>query len=534
MMNRRPISIYLVREGWESPDQVLSNHDKLNTILLQDGQFEATMYWRSKTLEAPNWVAQLRQYTSEDLDELKGASSSAVVLRQVSERLFAIPFGHGWRMLDPSAIEQNFGLRIVLNSVTSTSLRALDAKSFEGATISHRRQSSKNVTVHGMGVDTDRNLISAATGTPTNTSFWGKTLDGKDAVRFVTNKRLDELDTYLEAALESSQSDSYKEEHPWVDRISMVRDASKKQELLVHLVEKLNLREFDTLWLAPPTTIDRMELEGFSYKDLKNANIYSELDCHEMASELYPNTPFDTTKLSKAKVYAKRSGDDVHDVKWRLLDCIQCEIVEDGNVYFLNDGDWYTVQASYLDQMDSELEHLFVQDTWLPKCEGKSEGDYNAHVANALSPTVQLMDQRLIDLGKDYTGIEFSDLMHENRHITHVKHYSGSSTLSHLFNQGLNSAILIKSYPDFREKANELLDEHMRLPGRSDPIQPNEYTVVYGIIRSGGFASRKLPLFSRVTLNRVARQLRGMDLKVEVHMIDGTPAPKKSKEAIPE
>jgi uncharacterized protein (TIGR04141 family) len=74
----------------------------------------------------PWWEGFLGTYIAgDDLDDLFNASTSAALLVEAGERLFALTFGHGRHLLQTEAIEQDFGLKVVLNNVAPTQLKSV-------------------------------------------------------------------------------------------------------------------------------------------------------------------------------------------------------------------------------------------------------------------------------------------------------------------------------------------------------------------------------------------------------------------------
>src|SRR5439155_10506573 len=109
------------------------------------------------------------------------------------------------------------------------------------------------------------------------------------------------------------------------------------------------------------------------------------------------------------------------------------------------------------------------------------------------------MDRENISHGGGYSKIEFCDLFSDKRQIVHVKHYGGSSVLSHLFYQGIVSGELFLADADFRTKVNDKLLKSHKL---ADPFkQPaaKDYEVVFAII-SMSPKKLDLPFFSKVSL----------------------------------
>jgi len=72
------------------------------------------------------------------------------------------------------------------------------------------------------------------------------------------------------------------------------------------------------------------------------------------------------------------------------------------------------------------------------------------------------MDRQTVELKKrGLTKVEFCDLFGLNKEIVHIKRYTGSSELSHLFQQGVVSAELFLHEPEFRKLVNDKLSEHI-------------------------------------------------------------------------
>lgn len=126
-----------------------------------------------------------------------------------------------------------------------------------------------------------------------------------------------------------------------------------------------------------------------------------------------------------------------------------------------------------------------------------------------------LMDRNLIMFGG--SRIEFCDLYSSERQMIHVKKYTGSSVLSHLFMQGLVSA---ESFLDkeFRALVNEKLGNEFTVPERDEDFSVSDYEVVYVIasrhIREDG--KPQIPFFSKVSLHAAVKQLRRLKYRVSI------------------
>lgn len=131
------------------------------------------------------------------------------------------------------------------------------------------------------------------------------------------------------------------------------------------------------------------------------------------------------------------------------------------------------------------------------------------------SDSFLLMDKKNVSYGSAHSKIELCDVLEGNDTFIHVKHYSTSATLSHLFSQGYNSAYLVNSDPAFVRKANEKI---MSQPNGS------KYQISTGCIRRVVFAiicekvnqPPSIPFFSRITYNEASRHLRSMGIECEI------------------
>lgn len=113
------------------------------------------------------------------------------------------------------------------------------------------------------------------------------------------------------------------------------------------------------------------------------------------------------------------------------------------------------------------------------------------------------------------SSIELCDVLAGNDTFIHVKHYSGSATLSHLFSQGYNSAYLVNSDPAFVEKENKKIAKVTH--GSGPAIKASSVAcVVFAIICENPAQPPNIPFFSRITYNEVSKRLRTMGIRSEI------------------
>ncbi len=202
--------------------------------------------------------------------------------------------------------------------------------------------------------------------------------------------------------------------------------------------------------------------------------------------------------------------------------------------YHFCEGNWYQVEKSYVDKLKSSLDPYFEKST-LMDFNHTSEDDYNQamvsydskyiclHQTN-ISPTSQRQVEPC-DLYKAEDGKSF---------YYHIKLSTRSSSLSHLFNQGVNSLELVKLESSAKEKIKNLVKDKLNGNNESDyigPIEDDASKVIYAIITHKDESKKcsNLPLFSRISLMRSIKALRLMSVEAAVCFIKDESLKKQGK-----
>jgi uncharacterized protein (TIGR04141 family) len=146
----------------------------------------------------------------------------------------------------------------------------------------------------------------------------------------------------------------------------------------------------------------------------------------------------------------------------------------------------------------------------------KREDEYLLEAAEALGDQCVCMDQDTVLYGGGYSRVEFCDLFVNRRQLVHVKRYGASSTLSHLFAQGVTAATLFVSDPEFRRLVDEKLPEKLKIENPVQRIVPGDYEIVYAVISSQKGGELTLPFFSRISLQNATQILKGYGFNVSV------------------
>lgn len=222
--------------------------------------------------------------------------------------------------------------------------------------------------------------------------------------------------------------------------------------------------------------------------------------------------------LSLKKHKLKIQTENGYNVKeYSIYACLLFDCKLSDNHFHLCDGNWYAVDSNFLKSLTKYLDPFFISRSDLPDCDLKREDEYNASVAKVDDSFVCLDKTNISSKGQ--TQIEPCDLFtvkNNKANLIHIKISTRSSSLSHLFNQGVNSIELVRLEQKAREKLIKLVSELGK-----EQIEKSNFIVSFGIItnKDTDLRSASLPLFSKISLKRALRDLQLMSVEAEVILI---------------
>jgi uncharacterized protein (TIGR04141 family) len=384
-----------------------------------------------------------------------------------------------------------------------------------------RIQATRETNISEFGLDVEQDLLRAVTGAPSDPTL-GIRLTGKDALQATVGNALNEIPQLLAKYLELYGKEDFKTRFPWVEQIHEVNDPVKKAELDIELVDRLKAKRLDRMWLAIPEMMDWEGLAGIRYRASKVAPLHSDMHVSAFLESL--EDPADLREYTlKQQCHIRAIGNDNDAVirTWTVYRCLYCEVSEGSETYLLNNGRWFRIAADFVERINEAVDRIPAKDISLPEYSDKSEAAYCQRAVGHDPENLALMDQKLISYPSLPTRIEFCDIYSRQRQLIHLKRYSGSSTLSHLFAQATVSARLFSGDVNFRLQVNNELPASHRLPAPEKRLSTGEYEIVYGIISH----SRKklvLPFFSRVNLKNAYSNLRSMGYRVAIAKIEAS------------
>jgi uncharacterized protein (TIGR04141 family) len=463
----------------------------------------------------PRWARYLEGHVSPGLDDVVAASSSGVLLVEGGERLFAVTFGQGRFLLDAEAFEHDFGLRVVLNRVAPDQLKSVDARTIEETTLHTRRDVSRESSFSAFALDVSRDLLRAVTGTPTDPTLAHR-MTGADSLGIETRAQIPELPALLANLLVAYEDTAYKTNFEFIDHLRPEKSPGRIHDLDMKLVEALESGEITDAHLAAPETLDWVELDGFRFSCAadpeqrdSDPRISTYRECHE-------DGELDLATLKSDRLIATRPDGQLLE-EWPVYRCLVYQLEYDGYLYVLTGGQWFRVDLDYKNRIYARVATL-ERLTGLPDADaGTTERAYNEKAAGLLGALC--IDGKLIQ-GTGPDKMELCDILTPDGGLIHVKHRGSSSTLSHLFSQGVNSAERLLLDQGFRSKARSLagsVDEAYSEVLPVDRPDSAKHTISFVVItRSDRDTPLTLPFFSVVSLAAAAARLEGYLFKVSV------------------
>ena len=458
-MRKTNISVYLAKSGMTPEDIVVGMSSKGGARRRgrkepperQEIEGVGTLYYRQSWQHSPAWVADFFGNTI-DADAFCTSSASAALLVPVGERILAITFGQGRHLLDAGVMEERFGLKVVLNSCEDSCFRQVSSTSVAGNAGKTSEQLPRLSKLTDFGVDSVTDTLDKVVARPEDDDIFDGTITGSDALACSTRHDVGTIVGLLGEVMERYASDAYKERYPWVDNVMPVKDPliiGQLEEKAVRLINAHDAR----IWTAPPELIESWG--RIAYFHIPGCGDH--LDDIAIGDVLrsYASGLSSYKQLDDKRVTAVDSHDGLSTLfNWRVSQCLYGEVEHGGDDYCVNAGKWYRISRDYAQDVNKTYMQAILHDTTgFPPCKkGTHEDAYNEKLA-ASNDAFLLMDKKNISYGLAHSSVELCDVLAGNDIFIHVKHYSGSATLSHLFSQGYNSAFLVNSDPVFVEKA---------------------------------------------------------------------------------
>ena len=517
------LTVFLIKEGYKKIEDFLKVAG-LQRIEVANAHAEGTLLFRTGFPSVAPWAAIFADLHGFNPSSIVNRHSRGLYVLKEHGRWFCFTFGYTRQLIDEAAVERNFGLIVSLNLGDPAAIKAIEKVNISQVGLQSREQAGKDVAFDGFEFDTDVDLLKSMTAKgPQKEDEEQETYSGRDSFSVYTRITLEGFLDLAKRLFKAFQNTAYRQRYPWIDKISQERDPNVIEELESRLVVAINDGDTAKIWMAIPEIVDWEEVENFAYRipaasqTKAGPTLYPDIDLDAWLNETKLGGHVTISHLRNRKVF--RCYKDGSDPKsWSVLRCLNAELDLAQKKYILNDGDWYNVEGSYVNEVDKFFHSIKTSTISLPNYGALTEPKYLASVPKT-HPQYAVMDRKNVMIGGSKSRVEFCDLYSKSRDIVHVKQYGGSSLLSHLFNQALASASCFLYEPDFRSDVNKLLPPGFKLTNPANAPKAADYTVCIAVM-SKAPGALELPFFSKVTFNHAVKTIQRMNFNVTRLKID--------------
>lgn len=514
MPNTNKLSIYLIKEEFSNDDKVIlkNSYQPLTTVTGL-----GTAYYCPSQTVPPKWVTSFFGNQMSNANIFTSNARAVLIARvKIGEesKTFAITMGQGKYMLANDVTEDDFGLKIVLNTIKSDSLRRINKINIGGNQKTSNEQLPLASDIDGFGFDIDRDLIGTITGYSDDETFAIGILTGGELLNLTASVDITNLEDFLCKAYRRYKSTAYRENFGWIDHIKKVKDSRVISALETEIVRLIN-EDSPTIWMAVPDVIDWENVAGFKYS---GKELYEDIYINEVKGS-FKNGLINFEQLKNKTIIAIDAQDGVSAyASWAAHKCLYGEIQYEGKAYCINNGRWFCIDKDFVSLVNNDYEQIAISNMTFIDCtpKYKSENAYSKAFVALNEDDFLCMDKQNISHGGGQSKVELCDILTTDNKYIHIKPYSGSSTLSHLFNQAVVSAELVLGDSEFRAKANIKIKELTNNKSFEilEGVRPK---VILAIISENDVERPQIPFFSKVALRYTKRRLEtfGCELSIK-------------------
>ena len=516
MQEKNKLSIFMIKNDYHDDELII---DGYNSVFEVDDV--GTIYLGDSHITTPKWVNSF-MVGQVDTSKLFTANARAVLLVRIPVdkdndiRIFAITMGYGKNMLKDNVIEERFGLKVILNTIKPDSLRRISKINIGGNQKLSNEQLPLKSGINDFGLDINRDLVSNITGISDDDEYATGTMSGGDILSLTAEVDITNIVPFLKRTFEKYNLTKYKSNFGWIDQIQDVRDTRLLERLNTALIDAINSDSND-IWMAVPEIINWAEIRGFKYH---GREIYDDIQI-AIVRDSFRESLRNIEQLKSKRIIAISSLDDSERHGWGAQRCLFGELVLDGNAYCINSGKWYCINNDFVEQVNNDYQGTSISNIVFDDYTSahESENAYSSSFSENHTDEYIVLDAENFAYGGGHSKIELCDLLSNNKELIHIKLYSGSSTLSHLFNQAAVSAELVLSDAQFLSLANTRINE---IAGNSnfEISDRRSIKVVFGVISKNHTPLPHLPFFSKVSFRYVKNRLQAFGFDVSIKTIN--------------
>jgi uncharacterized protein (TIGR04141 family) len=518
MAKNNSVAIILIKPEFSNYEDIV--RDDISGLNSFDVDNLGTVFFVNSEIYPPTWASSFFLDNDNFKSKLWNSSSKATLLIRMTfgdiERIFALIFGRGGSLINDTTIEDRFGLKTALNLIGEKNIRNISKTVIGGSQKNSVEQMPKQSTIDEFEIDIDTDLINKVTGKVAEGKFIEGTVTGSDALLVKHPVDIFNVKDFLSNVYNCYLSKEYLTSFEWIDRVKVIKDKVLVNLLDQQLVLALSSAE-NEFWMAVPEIIEWDIVKGFRISGVRD-EIFDDIYIEKVLGSLRDSLS-SIDQLKNKQIYLVDLNDQSLS-PWTAYKCLYGELSYSGHSYCINSGKWYEIDRDYSSRIEEQYAESLVSDIdFIEYSKGLREEEYNLSFAQSSIETYICLDKKLIQLGSSHNSIEICDVLSKNNQLIHIKKYSGSSVLSHLFNQGFVSATLLKKGDSsFIMQANEKVS---KLTDKDEfKLSPNNnYEIVYGIISKENNNIPNIPFFSKISFCNIRDKLKLYGFKCSIKSI---------------
>lgn len=510
-----------------------------------DEKFDA--YYVESAPKSPSWMQDISERF--DIEPKKKRTPAAIIVFEASDRIFAVTFGFGHSCLDERHIEQDFGIKVAVNTISDTKLKTLQKSNIANA-IQQFAQSAFRSQFRAFGGQNKFEVLKRISGNSSHDDL--DSVVGAAGLTATTAIKLPDLHQLADVALNLYSSTAYRSsQFAVIDDFRPVHHLEKVDQLDFALLDDVR-RQPSSFELCIP----QLNFEDNGYVKLKGHGLRGEF--LDVSMDLYQSSlgdKLEVLSLEDLKNDRVCFFDDEHAPKgnWPVYRCLVGSIdLDDGKRYVLHEGQWFIPS----DSISKTVEEFFsprclASDPVLgtfravgtkPKKSStknpktievyESEEEFNKRISD--SSDYILFDQQW-HKSEDgsFSKLEVCDLYDPvNLRMIHVKRTSRRPAMvSYLFDQGLRGAQL---WPQddvrrqFIARVREVAGDEAadRLEGSKDDDITIEFAIADYVNGKGRYT---IPFLGKLSFESKAREIERYGFRTVVRFI---PLERPSKKSV--
>lgn len=479
------------------------------------------LYYGQAYESEPVWKGFIETGAGVTLPGLVNQGAAAVLFIPNGKRYLVYIFGYGFLSVNDGFTEWDFGIKVVLNSISPNGIKSLDSHTISQKAKNKRIQVATQAGIGEFEVDILQDLVSQVSGKAVNQSF-AKSLTGGGTLTLNVDMTGSSITRKSSEILGQYGLTTYQANFEWIDFISPVKDpaiiAALDQMVKDNLEGLIAGNSGPEFVLSFPGIVEIENSDHITFGGIGSDVEFDWVDINDFVAECQASGHLTLANIDAIQINLHDGHGKIFKI-FPLVRCLTTEASHQGITYILTSGTWFKLNDDYYDTVTRFFTGLLANPVEFVSGEQTIEKNETDYLAQPLPAGSELFDRRLHNQRGTANAIEFADVVNDQTEIIHVKDGASSAKLSHLFNQGTVSGRLLLTDKSFRgDFRNKIRDAAIKRLFPLASINPDRTTIVFKILRKG--PAFNLPFFSKIVLYDTYRKVTEMGYKFRLEWVE--------------